>query len=201
MRIPTSRAATPSKIPRASPAFAPPDIPSLSVGADEADGVAEIVEEAVAEMTPTTPTTDESGEDGVGDLVATTRVDCTLRDGVVVSRADGTWVSFSDDSVVVGAGLLVAGARVVVCSGSSSSSVELGWGRTAGGTSVLRGGSSCSVFCCTLPPPLLGTVTISTATTVSTTLRCRRTRRCACACSYAIVCLGSDSTGRVVSPN
>jgi hypothetical protein len=90
-------------------------------------------------MTPTTPTTDESGEDGVGDLVATTRVDCTLRDGVVVSRADGTWVSFSDDSVVVGAGLLVAGARVVVCSGSSSSSVELGWGRTAGGTSVLRG--------------------------------------------------------------
>jgi hypothetical protein len=71
-RIPASRAATPSKIPRASPALAPPDIPLLSEASDV--GVAEIdaVADAVAD---TRAPTNDAELDAVGDLVATINVD------------------------------------------------------------------------------------------------------------------------------
>lgn len=73
-KIPASRAATPTRIPRARPAFAPPDMPALSPSEASDVGVAEM--DAVADaVTDTRAPTSEPEFEAVGDFVATIRVD------------------------------------------------------------------------------------------------------------------------------
>lgn len=146
--MPTKRAANPNRIPKARPAFAPPDIPPVDGSAVD---VADMAADAVADATLTAV----EAALGVGDLVATTSVDAAF----VVSV-------FCACEVATDEGLLEVAAGLVVDVGLSSSAVVVVRCRVAGATSVLA--SSDWVTQTTFPVYVFVMDTISMEMTVST---------------------------------
>jgi hypothetical protein len=148
-----------------------------AAAAEEEEAVAEIV----AAVADARPAIDEAGL-GVGDLVATMRVEATLS-GLLVVPVSSTMRSSSESCVEDGFLAVVVGfVGLAVSSGSSSSSVVVvsrarvaGAGNAIPGFSVGSGDSSPSVTAITC-------VTIATTSSSSSSRpRCRRTR-CAPAC-------------------
>jgi hypothetical protein len=118
----------PTRIPRASPAFAPPDMPP------SADAAAETVAEAEAR-----PATAELAL-GVGTLVATIRVDCSLA-GVADARESSLSSDRCEDEGVA-EGFLELESGLLVCF-VSPPVVALDRGRSAGAMSVLGASRDC----------------------------------------------------------
>jgi hypothetical protein len=153
-KIPTSRAPTPTNIPSARPAFAPPDMP-WSAPEAAAPKV------AVAEARPVRA----AGALGVGALVATMRV-VSWR-VTVAESSSGLFAREAEGEMNEGSGFEL-GPAFEVGFASASLAVDDGRGRTAGSSSVLGASCVCVTHSTSCVPKVLGAITMRVCTTVST---------------------------------